>query len=446
MDKQMSVVPNKNLTPDILMALEFFKDELNKDYFDFNVAKRALESLIELTLSNGKKLNQLELFYHDKHLAGRPSGIYKASLIICMIVHAYRMEEISKDERASDSSDVSISSLSLSKSKFSFKDAVKLMEILVVNGYLLSGASADIIGHTALTLAIEWRQNDLVKWLLQHGMPVNTRNKESGCYGFTPLLFSTYREGFKAARLLIEHGANINAKDEEGNSVAMHALSYSHFAAGKENWNLLIEQGVNINAANNSGVTLAHKAARMISFSATEGQKSDEYPFALLLRDDLNLRALDHKGNNIIHAMLEALAEFSFQCQTLSQEGGVDLLLRFLDLTHSRGVSLTALNQNKEAAIHLAAQSDCVEVMQWLVEHGADFELKNGDGHTALMIAESKECMGVANYLKAVAKVIREKEEIGRIFAVETQTTSATGGSLAHSMNKRHGRSTAHSL
>jgi ankyrin repeat protein len=66
-------------------------------------------------------------------------------------------------------------------------------------------------GSSALLIATEKRDYNMVKLLLEKGADVNARDID----GYTALMYVAYNGNLEIAKLLLEHGADVNARDKD---------------------------------------------------------------------------------------------------------------------------------------------------------------------------------------------------------------------------------------
>jgi tetratricopeptide (TPR) repeat protein len=83
-----------------------------------------------------------------------------------------------------------------------------------------TGINASDKGLTALMAASAFNHADIVKYLVDHGANVNSKD----CDGVTALMYAAMHRNLDVLKILIDHGAELNAKDNFGNSVLYHAL------------------------------------------------------------------------------------------------------------------------------------------------------------------------------------------------------------------------------
>jgi ankyrin repeat protein len=93
--------------------------------------------------------------------------------------------------------------------------------------------------RTLLMLAIQKRQNGLVKILIEKGADVNAKNS----HGQGALLIAIASGNDKIVKYLIDCGADVNAKDNNGRTPLFMAIQKNKPGIAK----LLIERGADVN-------------------------------------------------------------------------------------------------------------------------------------------------------------------------------------------------------
>ena len=89
---------------------------------------------------------------------------------------------------------------------------IKAAKQHLAKGMDINAKDAAIFGQTLLSIAVGAGQSKMVKFLIQQGADVNTKNGDGG----TALHGAAFLGRSKSAKLLIENGANIKAKDSSG--------------------------------------------------------------------------------------------------------------------------------------------------------------------------------------------------------------------------------------
>jgi len=175
--------------------------------------------------------------------------------------------------------------------------------------------------------------------------------------GLTALLFAAREGQMEAARTLLDAKANINVVDSDGNNALVLATLNSHYDLAQ----FLIDRGADVNLAAKNGRTALYTAVEMhdVDWSPRPARKETDETTSM----DIIRSLVDHNAN--VNARLTAAAPI----WKLAQDMGSKTL----------GEGATPFMR--------AARSADLDLMHYLLDHGADPKLANKDGLTALMAA-----------------------------------------------------------
>uniref|UniRef100_A0ABD2VUD6 Uncharacterized protein n=1 Tax=Trichogramma kaykai TaxID=54128 RepID=A0ABD2VUD6_9HYME len=246
-------------------------------------------------------------------------------------------------------------------------DNRKLVELLLRKG--ANPNMADNEGSTALHIICMRRDDGLVEMLfkicaeLGVTLQVDARDKS----GDTPLHRALSNGCMHASELLLRNGANPNAANAKG-STPLHSIckfSEDNYILARRVFDVCAELRVTlqVNAQDVSGDTALHVAL-------SSGSRN----FArLLLRNGANPNLADDGGLTVLHDIClkaddEELAEMVFQ------------------LSHDRykPIGVDALTKCGRTPLHCAMMRGHGNVGQFMLRHGADPNLTDGDGQTPL--------------------------------------------------------------
>ena len=203
-------------------------------------------------------------------------------------------------------------------------------------------------GDTPLHLAALNGYDHIIDVLIENGAEIHAVNNE---YKFTPLHYAVNKGHAFATEALIENGANLNMKDVDGDT-PLHLAAYR---GNEEIMRLLIENGVDIDATNEYSFTSLHSAIL----------KGNGDIVRFLVAKGANLNMKDKDGDTPLH--LAVIKE---------NEDIVRLLIAH------EVVDINATNDLIETPLHKAAQLGNMNVMEILIENGADENAIDLDGNT----------------------------------------------------------------
>jgi len=294
---------------------------------------------------------------------------------------------------------------------------IEAVKTLVNNGAKIDARESSR-GQTALMWAAADRKAAIVQILLAHGADIHARSEG----GFTALLFSARGGDLTTTKSLLAAGADANETATNGTTPLTAAIAAGHTAVAR----YLLDQGANVNpkggassplqlAVSVASVERAEKLdfvkvlltrgadpnARAEKISMGRGLSplrvvpNDSPPFLIAARNaDVELMQLlvahgaDPKGTTSLGVTpLMAAAGFDQYAIGVPQSKALAAVKLCLEL----GDDVNAASANGETALHGATfrqNEDSVEIVQYLVDHGAKVNVMDARGWTPLTIAE----------------------------------------------------------
>uniref|UniRef100_A0A1I8GXM6 ANK_REP_REGION domain-containing protein n=1 Tax=Macrostomum lignano TaxID=282301 RepID=A0A1I8GXM6_9PLAT len=249
----------------------------------------------------------------------------------------------------------------------------------------------DIFGKSALEYAIVWDQEKVINQLIDAGCNVDNQQKD----GRTPLMLaiaSTSKSADEVVQTLIEHGCSVDAVTEDGFNAAHVACKYNKLQVLK----VLMEKGVSIESltkSSDSCLTLAvpKGSAELIGLLVDAGlskshinceghsavslgyQRGNEEVLSKLLPvSDSDVSNKYANGNTLLH---------------LACEGGLKKLIE--SLLDRDPTLLEAKNSKLETPVHVASRCSKLELVDLLLQRGADINSADEMGETPLFMAIS---------------------------------------------------------
>ncbi|KAG2459186.1 E3 ubiquitin-protein ligase MIB2 isoform X1 [Polypterus senegalus] len=231
----------------------------------------------------------------------------------------------------------------------------------VVKILLQSNANIEIKdedGDTCLHYTAFGNQSEIARFLLSKGASVNVLNNS-----LCSALHIAVNKGFtEVVRVLSEHNADVNLQDSYGDTPL-------HDAIAKDFRNIIeiLTEVPNIDFTqqNNRGFNLLHQAALKGNKLATERILARARQLVDVKKDD---------GFSALH--LSALNNHQEVAEILIKEGRCDVNIR---------------NNRNQTPLQLAVTQGHAEMVQLLVAEGADVNLEDEDGDTAMHIALSRQ-------------------------------------------------------
>jgi ankyrin repeat protein len=222
---------------------------------------------------------------------------------------------------------------------------------------LAHGANVNATEHVQAQTALMWaaaeRHHEVARVLIERGADIHSRSK----LGYTPLLFAAREGDEDGVRVLLAAGARINDVAADGTSALLAATVTGHVKLAE----LLLDQGADPNG-DTAGFTPLHWAAGRWETYLTGAFGIQNHPLSGLQEGKLALvRALLSHNANPNARLTKAPPVFGYLDHRLSLIGATPFLL--------------------------AAMAADLDVMNVLVEHGADSRLTTVENTTPLMVA-----------------------------------------------------------
>ncbi len=216
--------------------------------------------------------------------------------------------------------------------------------------------SQDIIGTSLLLKACIENKTEIIHYLLDKKADIHKKDKNA----YSPFTKACAKGNLEVARRLLRMGAAINDRDSHGTSPLMNAVASGNIELVR----LLLDSGADIAAQDLAGYT------PLFYLDMSKGAAG-----ALSIAD-----VLTQAGSDCNHVSTAGYTLLLLACAKSNEE-----MTRYL-LANGADIHQAERHYGKNALI-TSAELASAQVLTLLLERKPDLELRDGQGHTALMAA-----------------------------------------------------------
>jgi ankyrin repeat protein len=281
------------------------------------------------------------------------------------------------------------------------------------------GAKLDVtetrMGQTPLMWAAAEGKAEVVQVLIERGADVKAVSKT----GFSPLLFAAQSGNVATVKSLIAAKADPNFKTPDGTGAFTLALARGHEGVAR----LMLDYDVDVNQKDRFGSTPLHEAVRMgkgelvrdlvkrgAQIEAPNGRPAG--PGSFFRTGELTPFLVAAESGST--AMMKLLIELGANPKAKNPDGVGAVTLttqsRKMDalkfVVETVGLDVTEVRRGGGSPLHTALRFGSTEIVQYLVEKGADLTVKDRFGRTPLEAADFDAPKPALALLK---KLIQEK-------------------------------------
>ena len=255
-------------------------------------------------------------------------------------------------------------------------------------------------GSTPLFVAAAYGHLDILKCLVENGADVNAATHDKS----TPLMIASRYGHVNVVTFLIEHGANMDLKHKTGKT-ALHYVVY-HNNDCCDVLSCFIKNGADVNATTNDNSTPLMIASK----------KGLVNVVTFLIEHGANVELQDNNGETALHYAVDSCDVLSFLIRNgadvnsrtyykytpliiASRKGLVNVVTFLIE----HGAKLDLQDKEGRTALHHAVEfdrgGDSCDVLSCLIRNGADVNARTNDNSTPLMIASKKGHLNEVNFL-----------------------------------------------
>lgn len=295
--------------------------------------------------------------------------------------------------------------------------AVELGFLDIATRLVISGANPNLGADSrkgALVLALENEHFELADLMLQHGAEISARDHR----GWTPLIWASIKGYKHIVEYLVESGADLHICSDDGWNAVTGAFFKQHTAIV----DFLMEKGASFGRKFKEAALMSayeHGSLDIVRYLIADGVNvnvgaADAQPLLItvigrgdddildLMLDagaDINIR--DKEGNPaLLNAILVAQDECAMRLiergasvnvkgpkwapiHAAADRGRVELCKALLEAD----ASVDQLADKNRSALMQASYREHAEVVELLLEHGADLNLRDADGKSSFVLS-----------------------------------------------------------
>ncbi len=269
-------------------------------------------------------------------------------------------------------------------------DAIKDNNIPEVKRLLAKGEDVnarDAFARTTLMYACLWENVETVRLLLERGASVELKDKDNA----TVLMYAIKSQNIEIAKILLDHGADIHA---EGDAALIYAVSKAY----TKMFLFLLKHKADVKAKDKQGRTALMIACvkgniELVKLLLKHGANVNEVSlnnwtaleYACLYGNYTIIKLLIDRGANINAKNLDGSTPLIITCRSNNSTAVIAKLLL------KKGADVNAQDAcDGQTALMIAAERDDHRTVEVLLKHGANVNLKDKEGNTALMFAVKK--------------------------------------------------------
>ena len=258
----------------------------------------------------------------------------------------------------------------------------------------------NVVGNTWIHCAMYGNcSKEVLQSIIDQGADVNARNSQN----ITALMLASKKGNIDAMNVLLSAGADRTIEDADGDTW-IHYANYGN--CSKEDIQLIIDRGADVNERNKKNCTALMLASRKGNIDAMN----------VLLRAGADRTIEDADGDTWIHnaiygncskEVLQSIIDQGADVNATNNKNSTALMLASekgnidaMNVLLSAGADRTIEDADGDTWIHYALYGNCSkEVIQLIIDQGADVNAKNKKNCTALMLASRKGNIDAMNVL-----------------------------------------------
>jgi ankyrin repeat protein len=271
-------------------------------------------------------------------------------------------------------------------------------------------AGVSLLNGVVSSPSFGWKQrNDTVAYLCERGAQVNVADRKRT--GYTPLHYAAKLGDVPVATLMLKYGADINVVDQSNRTPLLAAVENRR---NTETVRLLLEHGAdpnhlveNQNSHHGDGFTPLKTAIRAGNLEAARLLVDHGADVRADCMQGMVVEVMVREKDELIRFLVQAGAELNEVKGAKRKKGYSPLMYggeigntEYLQLFLDNGAEVDLQNGVGDTALLIGASANKLEAISLLLANGAEVDFQNGVGDTALLIAVS------ANKLETISLLL----------------------------------------
>ena len=251
----------------------------------------------------------------------------------------------------------------------------------------------DSSNKTPLMYAAENGYTSIAKALLNSGADA----KKVDIHSITALIYASSNGYQDIVKLLVASPIEvINHKDHSSRSALYYSLNNNHFSVAK----ILIESNANSEQSNGSGVTPMSIALLKNKTSLIQLMLDKGYNINYQTPSTVKHYFYKYDVNSASHVLMQRVYATSCRTALMYASSAKEVSQDSLEILVAAGADLDLQDASGDTALMYACRSCQIEKVKFLVSKGSNLKIENFSKRTALDVAIKNGCTEAQIYLK----------------------------------------------
>ena len=300
-----------------------------------------------------------------------------------------------------------------------------LIKLAIEHGFDVNSFIDSNSSETLISWSIANGKKDLLLFLLENGGDVNKVYKN----GWTALMMAAQRNDLEMVKLLLEKKADINMKNDEGKKASFYASSKEMKKLLSVDYNSYIFGGLGLIILLGVFLLIVKKIKSRKNIPTLDIKNKKIINIIKLIKKNKNLNKKDEFGQNALFYVLEeehkhllkTLVEKGVDLNTVNNEGNTPLLNALKNKNENialelikLGADLNVSNNHEENALSLSILGNYRTVVELLLEKGLNIYKTFRNDKTLLHLAAEADNLVAIKFLLTKELEVNSEDVMGK--------------------------------